>query len=498
MRRRVMERRLLATAFGAAVAAWGGTAAAAGFQLQEQNASGLGNAYSGQAAAAEDASTVYWNPAGMTRLPGRQVYGAFSAINTSAKFDNGSAPNTSTTPFLPAPFPAVPTGIPLGGEGGDAGGWGFVPNLYLSWQLNPEVWLGLGVNAPFGLKTEWDSSWMGRFHAIESEVMSVNINPSIAWKINEMFSVGAGINAMYLKAKLTNSVAYGLSAAGAAAQVSPLLVGPVAAQAAAGQPACPVQPAPIPGLCREGVGKLEADDWGWGWNLGAMINFTPATRLGLAYRSTTKFTVKGDAKFSNAPTFTATGGVPAALANSLNAAFANGNVDADIKLPDTFSVGFSHQFDPRWQVLADYTWTGWSSIKDLSVFRSNGTPLTSTPLEFKNSWRAGVGVNYQLNNEWKLRGGVAYDTTPVQNEFRSPRLPDQDRTWLAAGAQWAFSKQGALDFGLAYLFIKDAKSELPNLDPSPPPGFRASPKGNLVGEYSANTWIISVGARYNF
>ena len=227
--RRAMTTRLLATAVGAAMAAWGGTAVGSAFQLMEQNASGLGNAYAGQAAAAEDASTVFFNQAGMTRLPGRQVYGAFNAINTSARFDNNGQ---TTTPFLPAPFPPLPTGIALGGEGGNAGGWGFVPNLYLSWQLDPNAWLGLGINAPFGLKTEWDSSWMGRFHAIKSEIMTININPSVGLKLNDMFSIGGGINAMYLDAELTNCVAYGLSAAGAAAPFGAGALAGVIAQSA--------------------------------------------------------------------------------------------------------------------------------------------------------------------------------------------------------------------------------------------------------------------------
>jgi long-chain fatty acid transport protein len=462
-------------------AAFAGQAGAAGFALIEQNGSGVGNAYAGAAAVAEDASTIFFNPAGMTRLGGRQAVGSLDILKTSAKFNN----NGSTPPSLTG-LPA--SGIPLNGTGGDAGDWAFIPAAYLSWEVMPnQLWLGLGVGAPFGLKTEWDSSWMGRFHAIESEVKTININPSIAWKVNQMFSVGGGINAMYLDATLSNSTAYGLSAAGAAGQINPALVGPVAAQAG--------------GLSREGVATVKGDDWGWGWNLGAMINFSPQTRLGLSYRSTTKFTLGGDVSFSNAPTFVAGGGVPAAVAAGLNARFANGGVSADIKLPDTFSVALAHSMD-RWQFLADYTWTGWDSVQDLSIYRTGSSVccLTSTPLNFKNSWRAGLGVNYQLNNEWKLRGGIAYDTTPVQDQYRTPRLPDEDRTWLAAGAQWAFHKQGAFDFGLAYLFMKDGSSNLPNQEAasSVPAGFPNTPKGALVGNYNASVWIFSTQVRWNF
>jgi long-chain fatty acid transport protein len=473
------ERRLLAVAIASVLATWGATASASGFQLQEQNASGLGNAYSGQSAAAEDASTVYWNPAGMTRLPGRQVVGVLNAIKPSVTFDN----NGSTAPSLPAPLPA--TGIPLGGEGGDAGGWAFVPNAYLSWELTPnQLWLGVGMNTPFGLTTDWDDSWMGRFHATLSEVQSININPAIAWKVNETFSIGGGINAMWFKADLRNQVAYGASAVRAAASVNPAFV-----------PAVLAALAPQGGIAAEGEAKVDGDSWGWGWNLGAMINFSPATRLGVHYRSRIKQDLKGDVDFKGAPVFGAGLG---ALGAGLNANFANGNIKGEIELPDTASVALSHQFNDRLQVLADYTWTGWSSIQDLSIYRSNGTGLASTPLNFKDSWRMGVGVNYQLNGQWKLRGGIAYDNTPVKDEFRTPRLPDSDRTWFGIGAQYAMSKQWVFDFGYVYIIAKDVSSNLPNLDPAPPAGFRASPKGNLVGTYEANVNILSAQVRYTF
>jgi len=459
-------RGFVSTAAAAAIdAAFAGQAGAAGFALIEQNASGLGNAYSGAAAAAEDASTIWFNPAGMTRIGGRQVVGALNIIKPEAKFSN----NGSTPPTLgpPVPGPLQNLGYPLGGNGGDAGDWAFVPNAYLSWEVMPnQLWLGIGINAPFGLKTEWDNGWVGRFHAIESEVKTININPSVAWKVNETFSLGAGVSAMYLDATLSNSVAYRAAA--------------IATGSGAVIAAVP------PGT--EGIATVKADDWGWGWNVGAMINFSPATRLGLTYRSTVKFGLSGDVSFADRP---------AALANVLP----NSGVNADVKLPDSFSVAFSHSMD-RWQFLVDYTWTGWNTIQDLSIYRSGSATccLTSTPLNFKDSWRAGLGVNYQLNSEWKLRGGIAYDTTPVQDQYRTPRLPDQDRTWLAAGAQWALSKQMAFDFGLAYLFVKDANSNLPNQEPASaiPPGFPNSPKGALVGSYNANVWIISGQIRLNF
>jgi len=437
------KKRAIAAAIGAMTVTAAGSAGAAGFSIGVQNASGLGLANSGQAAAAEDASTIWYNPAGLTNLPGRQVVGALNVLNTSVKFQNDG---TST-----APTGAVSTA----GNGGDAGGWAAVPAVYLSWQLNPQIWLGLGVGAPFGLKTEYDDGWVGQYHAIKSEVKTININPTLAWKINNAVSLGFGINAMYIDADLTSRTFTALG--------SPL-------------------------------GEISADSWGWGWNIGAMFTVTPTTRIGLSYRSEIEQDLEGNVTFS---------GVPAALA----ALFPNSGVTSTINLPAMASIALSQQID-KWQILADFTYTWWDSIQDLTIFRTSGAScpaagatavcLSSTPLKFDNSWRIGVGANYQLNNEWKLRFGTAYDKTPVQDAFRTPRLPDADRIWLAVGAQWAFSKQGALDFGYAHEFIDDASSNLPSTDPAPVAGFPNGPKGALRGTYKANVNIFGVQLKYSF
>ena len=461
------RRALLAAAVAFSLGSSASRAYASGFQLVEQNGSGLGNAYSGQAAAAEDASTIFFNPAGLTRLPGLQVVAALNFVRLSTDFDDGG-----TTPATLQPT--------LGGTGGDAGELGLVPNGYLSYETLPGmIWTGVGVNVPFGLVTEWDSDWMGRFHAIKSEVRTINVNPSAAWKATPWLSVGAGVNYQWFDAELTNSVNY--SAAAFAVGGAPAL----AALAAAGCGGL----AP-PGGC-EGVAKVTGDTWSWGWNVGAMVELQKTqTRIGLTYRSRMKHYIKGDVSFDNRPALLAAG-------------LPDGPVKTTIELPDTASVAVSQQVIPALQLLADFTWTGWSTIKDLSIYRTNAVAplpagLTSTPLEFDDSWRIGLGANYQATEMLKLRLGVAYDTTPVQDEFRTPRLPDEDRTWLAGGVQWAFSKQAAIDVGFAYLFVEETSSDLPNVDPDPPAGFVAAPKGHLVGTYSASPWVASVQARYSF
>jgi long-chain fatty acid transport protein len=445
------RKRVTTWAVAAALAGGAGAAGASAFQLLEQSASGLGNAYAGQGASAQDASTVFFNPAGMTKLPGGNAVGALNAIKPSAKFTNTGS---TLAPLQPS----------LGGNGGDAGDWAFVPNAYLSWQLTPQLFVGVGINAPFGLKTEYDPSWVGRFHAIESSLKTINVNPSIAWKVNEAVSLGAGINYQRADATLSNAVNY----SGAA-----FLAGGAGLLAAIGGPGT------------EGIAKVEGDDDAWGYNLGIMLDLSPNTRIGAAYRSSVKYTLEGTVTFSNRPAL-------------LAAAIPDGPVRASIKLPAIASLNLFHKISPQWDLLADVSWTDWSTLKSLDVFRTSGALLSTTPLNWKDTWRVGVGANYHHNDMWTLRFGTAYDQSPVPDADRTPRVPDQDRIWLAIGAQYRMSKQLAFDFGYAHLFVKDASMNLCNAAQAAANPAACSGKNNLVGSYSNKVDIISAQARYAF
>jgi len=446
---------------------------ASGFQLVEQNASGLGNAYAGQAAGVKDASAIYFNPANLTRLPGKQFVLVVSPIGVKTEF----ADTTSTRPLLGT----TPIPVPLGGNGGDAGGWAFVPNGYFSWQVGSQWWLGLGVNAPFGLKTEWETDWVGRFKAVKSEVNAINVNPTVAVKLGDNLSIGGGANYQRLKATLSQGVPYGGLAYGGALQAG-------GAPAAAGILAQLGGPA---GLALEGLSEVEGDTWSWGWNVGAALQIGDKGHVAASYRSAIEHDIEGTVAFDGAPTFVTTGPL-GPLGSALNSRFAGGPVTARIELPDTASIAASYEGE-KVEVLADWTWTGWSSIQDLIIVRGGGTTLSNVPLKFEDSWRAGLGLNYKMNEAWKLRLGTAYDTTPVQDAKRSPRLPDQDRVWAAIGFQYTVGKSGAFDFGYAHLFVKDASSDLPNQDPATAP-----PSGNLVGNYSTNVNVVSVQYRHSF
>jgi long-chain fatty acid transport protein len=431
-------RKVVSSAVVCALSALSGVAAASGFALQEQNASGLGNAFAGAGAVAGDASTIFFNPAGMSNLPGTQFAIAGDLVIPSAKFNN--------TGSTAAPLQ------PLGGNGGDAEGPALVPSGYLSYQVNPRLWFGVGLNAPFGLVTEYDSDWMGRFQAIKSSLTTYNLNPSIAFKVNERFTIGAGIDYQYAKAELTNAVNYSALVSGTALF-------------------------PLVGTGQSGTATLKGHDDAWGFNLGAMFNLDAATRVGLSYRSAIHYTISGNVSFSDVPT-------AFGLSPTASAGVANGPVTADLKLPPSASLSLFHKLNPRWDIMADLSWTGWSTFHELKVVRSDGVVLSDTKENWSDTWRIGAGANYHYNSRWTWRFGVAYDQSPTDDQYRTARVPDQDRYWVALGAQYRLTPKDVIDVGYAHIFVRDA-----SVDQSAPGA------GSLVGTYDSSS--DNIGIQYS-
>jgi long-chain fatty acid transport protein len=479
---RTLTLRLPAVGATLALALSPGVVLASGFQLAEQNSSGLGNAFSGQAAGVNDASAIYFNPALLTRLEGGNLVLSLEPVIPSQTFsDTGS-----TAPSLP-PLPGVPPlGIPLGGLGGDAGGVTPVPNGYVSYQTSDNVWLGVGINVPFGLTTEWESDWMGRFHGIKSSIHAINVNPTVAVKLG-VLSLGGGLNWQQFDAELSQDTAYGGAAFGTAYTMG----GAAAAGAVA------LQLATQGGLAVEGLTVLDGDSQAWGWNVGATLAITEDARMAASYRSEIKHDLDGTISFENAPSFVEGPEGIGPIGAGLNAAFSNRPVTAEVKLPETFSVAVAWEGEAV-EVLADWTWTGWSSIPSLDVVDETGTAVSSLNLRFEDTWRAGVGLNFLLNDAWKIRVGTAYDKSPVQHEFRTPRLPDNDRVWLAGGFEWKLNEKSRLDFGYAYLFIDDASSNLVADDPQDPAFAEKLLRGNLVGTYLADVQIVGLQYTLSF
>jgi len=423
-----------------------GTASGAGFALIEQSASGIGNAFAGSAASAEDASTIFFNPAGMTFLPGKQIVVGVHAVMPTINFNNAGSTTLNGAQAL------------TGGNGGDAGSVGYVPNLYASLELSPTTWLGLGINAPFGLKTDYDAGWVGRYQALESDLKTININASIAFKVNDKISLGIGLSAQRAEATLTQAVDFGT-----------ICVGQL------GSPTCSFL-----GLTpqnNDGSQELNASDWGYGYNLGAIFQISSDMRIGVTYRSRIDYTLSGTSTFSGVPT-----------AFSTNARFQNSNATADLTMPDTASLSVFQTFDDKWDIMSDITWTHWSVFSALTVNFANGAPANVTTENWRDTWRFSLGTSYKVSEAWKLRSGVAWDQTPVPSQtLRTARIPDNSRTWISVGASWSFAKGASVDFGYAHLFV-----------PSAPIDHTQQAAGTLVGNYDGDVNILSVQAVWTF
>jgi long-chain fatty acid transport protein len=471
--------RLLALVLTFGVAALPVPVFASGFQLIEQNASGLGNAFAGQAAGVKNASAIHFNPAALTRVKGWNFVASVDPIGLSTKFSDTGSTVPSAGAFQ---FP-----VPLGNEGGDAGKWIPVPNGYLSGQVTERIWLGVGVNIPFGLETNWDPAWMGRFHATKSKVQALTVSPAIAVQVSDTLSIGGGASWQQLKADFNSGVAFGgLAFAGTAQAVAAY---PPAVQAAA-LAAVTAQLGPS-GRSLEGSGLISGDSKAWGWNAGALLKLGAQAHVGVSYRSKITHDITGDVTFEGAPTFSLPGAL-APIGAGLNAKFASGPVKTTITLPDTWSVAAAWE-NEKVEVLADWTWTGWTTVQSLDIVREDNSALSSVPLKFEDTWRVGLGLNYRLDDKWTLRLGTAYDKAPVQDEFRTPRLPDANRVWAAGGVEWKISQKARVDVGYAHIFIDKGTSDLPNQDTP-----TSTPVGALVGDYNAKTDILGAQLTLSF
>jgi long-chain fatty acid transport protein len=414
-------------------------ATGAGFALTDYSVKGMGSAYAGTTAGPDEAATIYWNPAGMTRLKGVHLQGGAAYIDFRTKFrDEGS---TQTLLANPGPPPSVVT-LPSSGGDDNANGSFVVPNGYVTVPVGDRVTLGLGVHIPFGLETKYGATWVGRYHAIESSLSSVDINPSIAYRIDDRWSVGAGISAQYVDTTLSRAVFTGGS---------------------------------------DGFVKLEGDDWAAGFNVGILFEANEQTRFGLSFRSAIDHDIKGTRSISGV-------GFPF-----------DGDVGGKVglKLPPNVAFGLRRQVDDSLTLMADVTWTRWSTFEELRVSFDDLSPDEVTVHGWNDVWRLSLGLEYGLSPDWTLRGGFMYDQSPVPGaEERTPRIPDSDRTWIAVGATWRPTSKMAVDFAYVHLFLDDANvRNTIDLAPAAAPGAFTD---TLVGKYDSASDALALELRYLF
>lgn len=404
-------------------------AGAAGFQLREQSADGMSNAMAGSAAKAYDLSTVFYNPAGMARLDGNQTGVGVAWIAPSSQFEGGN----------------IVGGMAVAGsDGGNHAQSVAVGSAYMMWDAAPDWRLGLAVTSPFGMRSSYDDDWVGRYHALDTTLTTVNVSPSVSYRINDALSVALGVQVGYLDARQTNALNFG---------------------------------AVVPGAS-DGLFRVSGNHMALGWTSSLLYQFTPSTRLGLSYRSSIRHAIHGRAEFQ---------GVPAALAG--NRAFADSDIDVVVTLPDTLTLGLYHEISPEWAVMSDVAWTRWSTFRTLRLEFESGRPDIVEPENWHDTGFFSVGVTYRPNDRLGVHVGTAYDRAAVGDRFRNARLPESNRFWLSSGLSYAPSPTHQFTLSYTHIFADTA-----TIDRTTPDQIG----GRLRGHYDSHVDIISANYTLRF
>ena len=340
---------------------------AAGFQVNEHSAAGLGRAFAGEAAIADDASVIARNAAGMSLLD-KQVF-------------------TAAVSYIKPEVDVKRDGYEIAENVADEA---VVPTFYYVRPINERWTVGIGGFSNFGLATHYGSASGITPAADKTELMTYNLNPSVAYQVRDDLSIGFGVNIVYADATLTSTH------------------GPMT------------------------LSKLTGDDLGYGWNAGILWQATEATRMGLSYRSEVKMTLEGKVSSDINPSWNTGGSV-------------------DLTLPSIAELSVHHQLNDQLAIHASALHTGWSSFDKLATDLDNGQAFPTIQEQWTESWRYAVGMTYQHNDQWTWRTGIARDNSPVRNEYRTFRIPDADRIWLSVGGSYKVDRAQSIDFGYAYL-----------------------------------------------
>jgi long-chain fatty acid transport protein len=414
------------------------TAFGAGFQISEQSGTGLGRAFAGFGVINDDLSNAFYNPAGLTLKKGTQIQVSGYLIDGKSRFSADEAQSGR------APSPPLTT--PLG-ENDDGATFALVPNLYFTMDLTDRLKYGFSISSPFGLATDYDRDWVGRYQAKESELITININPSLAYKVSESFSIGAGLVAEYAEATLSQAIFTG---------------GP------------------------DGFAEVKGDDWSYGWNIGVMYHPSSTFRAGIGYRSKIGHELDGN---ENDITGTPLGG---------------GNFSADVSaratLPETIHAGIYKEFANKWGLSLGFRWTRWNRLQEIIIDTDSPfVPDNTLELNWDNTYSANIGIDYFYSDKWTFRAGYMFDESPTNNIDRTPRIPDEDRNWVAIGASYHPNNNLQIDIGYTHILVDDAEINITNDVIAGPPASPIVVTDNVVGEYEdPNVNILSLQAVYKF
>ncbi|MET0289263.1 MAG: outer membrane protein transport protein [Pseudoxanthomonas sp.] len=466
--------RLSVLSLGIAGALVAGHAHAAAFQLKENSAKGLGRAFAGQGSAPDDASIIVVNPAGMRLLEGTQFQADVSAISFGAEF-TGNATYANGAPVS-------------GGNGGDAGMIAPVPAMYFHLPLgeHDNMHLGATVTVPFGFKTEYDSSWVGRYNGLKTELQAVDLNLAFSYDVNPYVSFGASVFAERLDVDLSSALDMGGILNGAAQQraaAATLAAGGTPAQAQANARAAAAAAAAqgfSPGSA-DGQLRIEGNETSVGFTLGTLLSPVEGTNIGFSYRSEVEHKITdGDAGFTIPPN------AAAALAASAPGTFIDSNGRATITLPASLTASFTHRVNDQWQVMAEVTRTAWSKFDRVTVEYDSNQPDSVLPFYYRDTTFASIGADFKVNDALTLRGGLAYDQTPTTYEHRDVRVPDTTRKWLSVGMSYAASDKLEYSVGYTHLFTSD------------PDVTSTSATSVVNGSYEVTGDILAASLNYRF
>ncbi|WP_233956180.1 long-chain fatty acid transporter FadL [Pectobacterium versatile] len=415
-----------------AVALFSANVSAAGFQLNEYSSSGLGRAFSGEGAVADNATSGSRNPATMTMFDRPSFSGGVTYINPDIDIqgkNSQSGQDTSAKNIAPHAW---------------------VPNLHFIMPLNEQWAVGASATTNYGLATEFNDSYTAGSIGGKTDLLTSNLNLSAAYRLNQHFSFGLGVNAVYADAKIERT--FGERAV----------------------PALGLQPS-------SQVAHLEGKEWGYGWNAGILYEVDENNRFGLTYRSKVDIDFSGDYK-SDKPS------IAPGLPVGTNGATIPGKLT--LNLPEMWEASAYHRVAPKWAVHYSLTYTSWSQFQELKATGNNGQVLFKKDESFRDAYRIALGTTYYHDDNWTFRGGIAFDDSPVPADKRSISIPDQDRFWLSAGTTYAFNKDASVDVGVSYMHGKSVDISEPLNDEPGAYVYNFSSKGKA--------WLYGVNFNYAF
>ncbi|MGM0767801.1 MAG: OmpP1/FadL family transporter [Pseudomonadota bacterium] len=449
------------------------SALAGGFALNEQSASAMGVANAGAAANPENATTVLFNPAGMSQLSGTNLsFGAAVLdIDAEAKKD-ARATNQVGVPFQDS-------------SGGDIADPAVLPNLYMTHEVNDSVDVGFGIHAPFGLAADYDDDFTGRFFADETELTAISFSPSISVSNGEGLSMGAGINIIYAEGKLTKFQDNSAASVAVSSQSGPA----------------------NPELYDQGYADIEGDDIGVTFRVGFLYELSERTQFGLTAQTGTELNLEGDAELTN-------------FVNPANGVTtpttASEQVEVPLAIPESVTFGARHQLTDTVTLLAGATYAKWSRFEELDVVsRETGGEVTGAPQEgevlshvtekWQNTWQFNLGAIWQATPEWAFKTGYAFDESPVNEDYVTARIPSNDRHWLTLGAQWSDANSGwAVDVAAGTLIFdgnarvneRNYQHENPSQVAELRPG--VEDPSSYQGEYELDAWSAGIQVSKSF